>query len=101
MKKRNKISKTIYRILVAMIMLSSQVSHTLAQEPSFYPDENEPIPPTVVNILIYIGGPLLLFVIYYYYRKWEKKKASSSGKPTEVRKAKAPSSAKATEGKED
>lgn len=76
MKKMNNISKTIYRTLAAMIILSSQVSHTLAQEPSFYPDENEPIPPTVVNILIYIGGPILLFVIYYYFRKREKDKAS-------------------------
>jgi hypothetical protein len=76
MKKRDKIYRTIYTVLAAMIMLSSQVAKAMAQEPSFYPDENEPIPPTVVNILIYIGGPILLFVIYYYFRKREKDKAN-------------------------
>ncbi len=68
------ISNTIYRGMAVIILFISQAAVIFAQEPTHYPDANEPIPPTLINILIYIGTPILLFVIYYQYRKREKKK---------------------------
>ena len=68
------ISSTIYRVLAVIILFISQAAVATAQQPTHYPDEHEPIPPTIINILIYIGGPILLFVIYYYYNKSQKKK---------------------------
>lgn len=46
----------------------------LAQQPTHYPKANEPIPWTLGNILLYIGGPIILFFIYYFFRRREKKK---------------------------
>ena len=74
MKESIKISTILRRIMVVIIFIISQFSVIFAQEPTHYPDANEPIPPTLINILIYLGGPILLFVIYYNFRKREKKK---------------------------
>ena len=74
MKKMKNISNTIYRGMAVIILFISQAAATIAQQPTHYPDEHEPIPPTIINILIYIGGPILIFVIYYYYNKSQKKK---------------------------
>ena len=63
--------------MVVIIFIISQFSVIFAQEPTHYPDANEPIPPTLINILIYLGGPILLFVIYYNFMKREKKKKES------------------------
>ncbi|MBN1387005.1 MAG: hypothetical protein JW965_01075 [Bacteroidales bacterium] len=84
-----KIMNVLYRVLAVVVMFVGQVVAVMAQQPTHYPDEHEPIPPTLINILIYIGGPILLFVIYYYYRKWEKKKASANARTTADRKAEA------------
>lgn len=56
-----------------MLMLAYSAA-TLAQQPTHYPDEHEPIPLTVGNVLLYIVTPIVIFLIYYYYRKSEKKK---------------------------
>ncbi|MEA1887816.1 MAG: hypothetical protein U9N72_11470 [Bacteroidota bacterium] len=89
----DRISKIIYRSLGFIMLFISQAVVALAQQPTHYPDEHEPIPPTVINILIFIGGPILLFVIYWHYRKREKKKveaeASASAKATADREARA------------
>lgn len=84
----DKISKIIYRSLGIVMLFISQTVVAMSQQPTHYPDEHEPIPPTLINILIFIGGPLLLFVIYWHYRKRHKKKGEAA------------SSVKATEGKE-
>ena len=66
---KNIINKISLTILFSFIYLV-----TYAQQPTHYPEANEPIQWTLGNILVYIGGPVLLFIVYYYYRKWEKKK---------------------------
>ncbi len=58
--------------LTAIFLLTAII--TLAQQPTHYPDEHEPIPLTVGNVLLYIVTPIVLFLIYYYYRKSQKKK---------------------------
>lgn len=94
----DKISKIIYRSLGIVMLFISQTVVAMAQQPTHYPDEHEPIPPTLINILIFIGGPLLLFVIYWHYRKRHKKKgeAASSVRPSQSYGRQG----KATEGKE-
>ena len=72
-----KISYSTYMPLALVVMLISQAAELLAQQPTHYPDDHEPIPPTLINILVFIGGPILLFVIYYYFRKREKKRRRS------------------------
>ncbi|MFO7852374.1 MAG: hypothetical protein ACQERS_13600 [Bacteroidota bacterium] len=74
----DKISKIFYRSIGFLILFISQTVLALAQQPTHYPDEHEPIPPTLINILIFIGGPILLFVIYWHYRKRHKKKADTA-----------------------
>ena len=72
-----KISAYLYMLIAVVVMFISQATVALAQEPTHYPDEHEPIPPTLINILIFIGGPIFLFVIYYYFRKREKRRRRS------------------------
>jgi hypothetical protein len=55
-----------------LIFFTSQAILTFAQQPTHYPDDHGPIPPTLINILIFVGGPILLFIIYYHYRKRDK-----------------------------
>jgi type IV secretory pathway VirB2 component (pilin) len=57
---------------VALLLLSSAV--TFAQQPTHYPSGGEPVSPALINILIFIGGPLLLYLGYRYYRKKSGKK---------------------------
>ena len=80
MKGINNILNSILRLLVITLLFISQHVIGYAQQPSSYPGENEPVPPTLVNLLVYIGGPILLFIIYYYFRKREKKKRISRAK---------------------
>lgn len=75
----NKIPDSIYLGIVMFLMFISQATGVLAQQPTHYPDEHDPIPPTLINILVFIGGPIILFVIYYYYKKREKNKRRSDG----------------------
>ena len=74
-----KISYSTYMLLSLVVMFISQATVVLAQQPTHYPDDHEPIPPTLINILVFIGGPILLFVIYYYFRKRERKRRRSDG----------------------
>ncbi|HDZ40113.1 MAG TPA: hypothetical protein ENH59_00300 [Bacteroidetes bacterium] len=74
MKRIKKISIEAFRGLAVIMMFIIQSGLILAQQPTHYPDDHGPIPPTLINILIFIGGPILLFIIYYYYRKRDKKK---------------------------
>ncbi|MCF8221496.1 MAG: hypothetical protein K9J25_00005 [Bacteroidales bacterium] len=73
MRTKSKIRNTIKVLYAAFTVIITQVA-VYAQQPTHYPGDNDPIPPTLVNILIYIGGPLLLFLAYYYFNKKEKKK---------------------------
>lgn len=68
------ISYSTYMLMALIVMFINQVTEVMAQQPTHYPDDHEPIPPTLINIIVFIGGPILLFVIYYYFRKREKKK---------------------------
>lgn len=74
MKGIKKISNTLRGLTALILMFLGHVTLALAQQPTHYPDDHGPIPPTLINILIFIGGPILLFIIYYYYRKRDKKK---------------------------
>ena len=58
--------------LALLIFFISQAALTIAQQPTHYPDDHGPIPPTLINILIFVGGPILLFIIYYHFRKRDK-----------------------------
>ena len=73
MRTKSKIRNTIKGLYAVFTVFIFQVA-VYAQQPTHYPGENDPIPPTLVNILIYIGGPLVLFLAYYYFNKKEKKK---------------------------
>ncbi|MDT8400306.1 MAG: hypothetical protein RQ743_01315 [Bacteroidales bacterium] len=75
-----KISEKVYMGFAMIMIFIIQSGVTLAQQPTHYPDEHEPIPPTLVNILVYIGGPILLFIIYYYFRKRKRKKIRDQAK---------------------
>jgi hypothetical protein len=68
----NKILESISMRLAMIIFLISQAVLTFAQQPTHYPDDHGPIPPTLINILIFVGGPILLFIIYYHFRKRDK-----------------------------
>lgn len=63
------------RVLAVLVLLMLMKVGLYAQQPTHYPGEHEPIQPTLVNLLIFVGGPILLFVIYYYYRKRQKAKS--------------------------
>jgi hypothetical protein len=64
----------LYRKPAAVILMLAYSAATLAQQPTHYSGENEPIPLTVGNVLLYIVTPIILFLIYYNYRKSQKKK---------------------------
>ena len=66
--------KSIIRKISTAVSLLLINIMTFAQQPTHYPKANDPIPWTIGNIIVYIGGPILLFVLYYYYRRWDKKK---------------------------
>ncbi len=64
----------LYKKVSAVILMLTYSAAILAQQPTHYPDEHEPIPLTVGNVLLYIVAPIAIFLIYYFYRKSEKKK---------------------------
>lgn len=67
----------LYRKPAAIMLMLAYSAAALAQQPTHYPDEHEPIPLTVGNVLLYIVAPIALFLIYYFYRKSQKKKRDS------------------------
>jgi len=87
MRKPDSISKTKSRIIALVLLLLSHSTLIMSQQPTHYPKANEPVPWTLGNILIYIGGPILLFLVYYYYRKREKRKAEEKNKASASAKA--------------
>jgi len=73
MRSKSKLRNIIKELFIVVTVFITH-SAVYAQQPTHYPGDNDPIPPTLVNILIYVGGPLLLFLAYYYFTKKEKKK---------------------------
>lgn len=57
---------------IALLLLSASVAY--AQQPTHYPSGGGPVSPALINILIFIGGPILLYLGYRYYRKKSGKK---------------------------
>jgi hypothetical protein len=57
---------------VALLFLSASAAYS--QQPTHYPSGGEPVSPALINILIFIGGPILLYLGFRYYRKKPGKK---------------------------
>lgn len=71
---KKSIAYILYRKASAIMLMLAWSAAVLAQQPTHYPDEHEPIPLTVGNVLLYIVAPIAIFLIYYFYRKSQKKK---------------------------
>ncbi|MFN2380171.1 MAG: hypothetical protein ABR519_08175 [Bacteroidales bacterium] len=52
--------------------MSASVAYS--QQPTHYPSGGEPVSPALINILIFIGGPILLYLGYRYYKNKSGKK---------------------------
>jgi hypothetical protein len=72
--KQIKRTEEIRKGLAAVALLLLSASATYSQQPTHYPSGGEPVSPALINILIFIGGPILLYLGYRYYRKKSGKK---------------------------
>jgi len=80
MKQTKNLQDKIYKGLAAITLLLIQASAVFSQQPTHYPDEHEPIPLTVGNVLLYIVTPVALFLIYYFYRRRKKRELQEKNK---------------------
>lgn len=80
MEQTKKIHDKIYRVLAVITLFLMQASALYSQQPTHYPDEHEPIPLTVGNVLLYIVTPVALFLIYYFYRRRKKRELQEKKK---------------------
>ena len=55
-------------VLSALLLTEGFVAYS--QQPTHYPPSGgEPVSPTLINILIFIGIPILFYLLYRYYNK--------------------------------
>lgn len=63
------------KILIILLFLAGSYHYLLSQTPTHYPTKGDPIEFDLVNILVYIGGPLLLLGLYLWRRNvWKKRR---------------------------
>lgn len=52
----------------ALLLIHGFIAY--GQQPTHYPPSgNEPVSPTLINILIFIGIPILFYLLYRYFKK--------------------------------